>query len=179
MAAEQKSGARRLDRIDIAILQQLQNDARITNAELARAVNLSSTPCFNRVRTLERLGLFRQQVTLLDAEALGLHLNVFIQVSLEKQVEDALNRFEDAIAQRPEVMECYLMTGDADYLLRVVMPDMQSLEHFIVHWLTKIPGVSNIRSSFALKQVRYKTALPLPASGMELSARPQAPIEWT
>lgn len=179
MTSEQKSGPRRLDRIDIAILQQLQKDARITNAELARAVNLSSTPCFNRVRTLERLGLFRQQVTLLDAEALGLHLNVFIQVSLEKQVEDALNRFEEAIAERPEVMECYLMTGDADYLLRVVMPDMQSLEHFIVHWLTKIPGVSNIRSGFALKQVRYKTALPLPAGGMELVARHDAPIEWT
>ena len=99
---------------------------------------------------------------MLNPEPLGLRINVFIQVSLEKQVEDALLRFEQAISERPEVMECYLMTGDADYLLRVVVPDMQSLERFIVQWLTKIPGVSNIRSSFALKQVRYKTALPLP-----------------
>jgi DNA-binding Lrp family transcriptional regulator len=172
------AAARRLDRIDIAILQQLQQNARITNAELARAVNLSPTPCFNRVRALEKLGLFRQQVTLLDAGALGLRINVFIQVSLEKQVEDALRRFEQEVGERPEVMECYLMTGDADYLLRVVVPDMQSLERFIVQWLTKIPGVSNIRSSFALKQVRYKTALPLPVAGLTLSAQDDAPREW-
>jgi Lrp/AsnC family leucine-responsive transcriptional regulator len=178
MTSEARPASRRLDRIDIAILQQLQQNARITNAELARAVNLSPTPCFNRVRALEKLGLFRQQVTLLDAEALGLRINVFIQVSLEKQVEDALRRFEQEVGERPEVMECYLMTGDADYLLRVVVPDMQSLERFIVQWLTKIPGVSNIRSSFALKQVRYKTALPLPVAGLTLSAQDDAPREW-
>jgi Lrp/AsnC family transcriptional regulator, leucine-responsive regulatory protein len=178
MSSDAKPAARRLDRIDIAILQQLQQNARITNAELARAVNLSPTPCFNRVRALEKLGLFRQQVTLLDAGALGLRINVFIQVSLEKQVEDALRRFEQEVGERPEVMECYLMTGDADYLLRVVVPDMQSLERFIVQWLTKIPGVSNIRSSFALKQVRYKTALPLPVAGLTLSTEDDAPREW-
>jgi DNA-binding Lrp family transcriptional regulator len=161
----------RLDRIDIGILNHLQQDARITNAELARAVNLSPTPCFNRVRALDKLGLFKQQVTLLNPEVLGLQINVFIQVSLEKQVEDGLRRFEAAIDERPEVMECYLMTGDADYLLRVVMPDIHALERFIVDHLTKIPGVSNIRSSFALKQVRYKTALPLPAKGLTLHTR--------
>jgi Lrp/AsnC family transcriptional regulator, leucine-responsive regulatory protein len=160
--------SRRLDRIDIGILNELQQNARITNSELARAVNLSPTPCFNRVRALDKLGLFKQQVTLLNPEVLGLQINVFIQVSLEKQVEDALRRFEQAIDERPEVMECYLMTGDADYLLRVVMPDIHALERFIVDHLTKIPGVSNIRSSFALKQVRYKTALPLPAGGLTL-----------
>ncbi|MFC0576726.1 Lrp/AsnC family transcriptional regulator [Paraburkholderia solisilvae] len=163
--------ARRLDRIDIGILNQLQQNARITNSELARAVNLSPTPCFNRVRALDKLGLFKQQVTLLNPDVLGLQVNVFIQVSLEKQVEDGLRRFEEAINARPEVMECYLMTGDADYLLRVVMPDIHALERFIVDHLTKIPGVSNIRSSFALKQVRYKTALPLPANGLTLHGR--------
>jgi Lrp/AsnC family transcriptional regulator, leucine-responsive regulatory protein len=163
--------SRRLDRIDIGILNELQQNARITNSELARAVNLSPTPCFNRVRALDKLGLFKQQVTLLNPEVLGLQINVFIQVSLEKQVEDGLRRFEQAIDERPEVMECYLMTGDADYLLRVVMPDIHALERFIVEHLTKIPGVSNIRSSFALKQVRYKTALPLPAGGMTLYGR--------
>jgi len=169
---------RRLDRIDIGILNQLQQDARITNAELARSVNLSPTPCFNRVRALEKLGLFKQQVTLLDPELLGLSINVFIQVSLEKQVEDALQRFEAAIAERPEVMECYLMTGDADYLLRVVMPDMRTLERFILEHLTKIPGISNIRSSFALKQVRYKTALPLPSSGLTLTSSDDVETDW-
>ncbi|APR35996.1 Lrp/AsnC family transcriptional regulator [Paraburkholderia sp. SOS3] len=163
--------SRRLDRIDIGILNELQQNARITNSELARAVNLSPTPCFNRVRALDKLGLFRQQVTLLNPEVLGLQINVFIQVSLEKQVEDGLRRFEQAIDERPEVMECYLMTGDADYLLRVVMPDIHALERFIVDHLTKIPGVSNIRSSFALKQVRYKTALPLPPGGLTLYGR--------
>ncbi|WP_322061041.1 Lrp/AsnC family transcriptional regulator [Paraburkholderia sp. J63] len=172
------SNPKRLDRIDIGILSQLQQNARITNADLAHAVNLSQTPCFNRVRALEKLGLFKEQVTLLNPERLGLRINVFIQVSLEKQVEEALQRFEKAIAERPEVMECYLMTGDADYLLRVVMPDMQTLEHFILEHLTKIPGVSNIRSSFALKQVRYKTALPLPASGLTLTDPEDVATDW-
>jgi Lrp/AsnC family transcriptional regulator, leucine-responsive regulatory protein len=169
----------RLDRIDIGILNELQQNARITNSELARAVNLSSTPCFNRVRALEKAGLFRQHVTLLSPEALGLSINVFIQVSLEKQVKDALARFEQAISERPEVMECYLMTGDADYLLRVVLPDVAALEHFILERLTKLPGVANIRSSFALKQVRYKTALPLPSSGLTLPEPKNDPAEWT
>ncbi|QTB40634.1 Lrp/AsnC family transcriptional regulator [Burkholderia pseudomallei] len=168
----------RLDRIDIGILNQLQQNARITNAELARAVNLSPTPCFNRVRALEKLGLIKQQVTLLDPQPLGLRINVFIQVSLEKQAEDALRRFEEAIDKRPEVMECYLMSGDADYLLRVVVPSMKSLERFILDQLTTIPGVSNIRSSFALKQVRYRTALPLPADGLTLADADDAPQEW-
>jgi Lrp/AsnC family transcriptional regulator, leucine-responsive regulatory protein len=167
-----------LDRVDIAILSQLQQNARITNAELAESVNLSQTPCFNRIRALEKLGLIKQQVTLLNAERLGLRINVFIQVSLEKQDEAALHRFEKAISLRPEVMECYLMTGDADYLLRVVMPDMQTLERFILNHLTKIPGISNIRSSFALKQVRYKTALPLPVSGMTLPDPNDVAMDW-
>ncbi|MDR5753972.1 MULTISPECIES: Lrp/AsnC family transcriptional regulator [unclassified Caballeronia] len=173
------STKQRLDRIDIGILNQLQHNARITNAELAQAVNLSPTPCFNRVRALEKAGLFKQHVTLLNPEVLGLRINVFIQVSLEKQVEDALRRFEEAISARPEVMECYLMTGDADYLLRVVMPDVMALERFILERLTKIPGVSNIRSSFALKQVRYKTALPLPAAGLTLADPEDTPTDWT
>ena len=87
---------------------------------------------------------------------------MFIHVTLEKQVESALGVFERAILARPEVMECYLMTGDADYLLRVVVPDVPALERFILDFLTRIPGVGNIRSSFALKQVKYQTALPLP-----------------
>jgi Lrp/AsnC family leucine-responsive transcriptional regulator len=173
------SSPRRLDRIDIGILSQLQQNARITNSELARSVNLSPTPCFNRVRALEKLGLFKQQVTLLNPELLGLRINVFIQVSLEKQVEDALQRFEQAISERPEVMECYLMSGDADYLLRVVMPDMKTLERFILERLTTIPGVSNIRSSFALKQVRYKTALPLPSSGLTLVDPDDISTDWS
>jgi len=157
---------KKLDRTDIGILNSLQENARITNADLARSVNLSPTPCFNRVKAMEELGVIKRQVTLLEPDVLGLHVNVFIHVSLEKQVEGALQRFEDAIADRPEVMECYLMSGDADYLIRVLVPNIQSLERFILDHLTKFPDVANIRSSFALKQVRYKTALPLPPNGL-------------
>lgn len=158
----------KLDSTDIALLNQLQENARITNVELARQINLTASPCLNRVRALEHSAVIRKHVTLLDTERLGLRLNVFIQVSLEKQREETLRRFEEAIALRPEVMECYLMTGDSDYLVRVLVRDTQELEVFILNSLTKIPGVSNIRSSIALKQVRYKTAVPLPAEGLTL-----------
>ena len=150
-----------LDAIDWQILDHLQRDARLTNVELARLVHLSPSPCLARVRALEATGLIAGRVTLLDALKLGLKVSVFISVSLERQVEKALEAFEQAIRGRPEVMECYLMTGDADYLLRVVVPDVQALERFILDFLTRVPGVGKIRSSFALKQVKYQTALPL------------------
>ncbi len=149
------------DPIDLRILDVLQRDARIANVDLARQVHLSPSPCLSRVRRLEESGVIKQYVSLLDPRKLGLTVSVFIQVSLEKQIEAALEVFERSIGDRPEVMECYLMTGDADYLLRVVVPDLQSLERFILDHLTKIPGVASIKSSFALKQVKYQTALPL------------------
>ncbi|AXQ48193.1 Lrp/AsnC family transcriptional regulator [Stenotrophomonas rhizophila] len=152
-----------LDSIDLRILEELQANARLTNVELASRVHLSPSPCLTRVRALEESGLISRYVTLLDPYELGLSVSVFIQITLERQVERALETFEEAIQNYPEVMECYLMTGDADYLIRVVVPDVQALERFIVNQLSKIPGVANIRSSFALKQVKYKTALPLPA----------------
>jgi DNA-binding Lrp family transcriptional regulator len=101
-------------------------------------------------------------VALADAKALGLGLNVFINVSLKSQSKESLAQFEQRIAEHDEVMECYLMTGDSDYLIRVVVPEIAALERFILEQLTPIPGIEKIRSSFALKQVRYKTALPLP-----------------
>ena len=153
-----------LDPIDWRILGRLQDEARISNVDLARAVNLSPSPCLSRVRALEQSRVISRYVTLLDPLKLGLTVSVFIQVSLEKQMRNALDTFESSVLARDEVMECYLMTGDADYLLRVVVPDVQSLERFIVDYLAKIPGVASIKSSFALKQVKYKTALPLPAA---------------
>jgi Lrp/AsnC family transcriptional regulator, leucine-responsive regulatory protein len=149
------------DKTDRKILDALQDNARITNIELAQMVGLSPSPCLQRVRRLQESGLISRYVTLLNPLALGLTVSVFIQVSLERQVERALESFEKAIQSRPEVMECYLMTGDADYLLRVVVPDVPSLERFIVNYLSKISGIASIKSSFALKQVKYKTALPL------------------
>ncbi len=155
-----------LDSIDWKILGLLQGDARMANVDLAKAIGLSPSPCLNRVRALEESGYISRYVTLLNALRVGLKVSVFIQVTLERQVESALERFENAIRSRPEVMECYLMTGDADYLIRVVVADIQALEEFILKFLTKLPGVGNIKSSFALKQVKYQTALPLPVAAV-------------
>lgn len=151
-----------LDRTDVRILHELQNNARLTNVKLARRVNLSPSPCLARVRALEDAGVISRYVALVDPAAVGLGLSVFIQISLERQVEKTLDQFERAVARFPEILECYLMTGDSDYLLRVVVPDVPALQHFIINGLTKMPGVANIRSSFSLKQVKYDTALPLP-----------------
>ena len=148
----------------------LQDDARRPNVELAKAVNLSPSPCLTACARSRSSGVISRYVTLLDPLKLGLTVSVFIQVSLEKQMRNALDTFENSVLARDEVMECYLMTGDADYLLRVVVPDVQSLERFIVDYLAKIPGVASIKSSFALKQVKYKTALPLPRQ--EARSRP-------
>ena len=115
------------DAIDLKILDQLQIDASLSNVELARRVHLSPSPCLARVRALEARGLIRQYVALLEAKHLGLHLNVFISISLKLQSRQALQEFEERITLRDEVMECYLMTGDADYLLRVAVPDMPAL----------------------------------------------------
>ena len=151
-----------MDPLDHRILERLQHDARISNVDLARAVNLSPSPCLARVRALEADGTIARYVTLLDPKRLGLTVSVIVQVTLEKQVEAALETFEKAVRERPEVMECYLMTGDADYLLRVLVPDVPAFERFILEFLSRVPGVGNIKSSFALKQVKYQTALPLP-----------------
>ncbi|MBL8271367.1 Lrp/AsnC family transcriptional regulator [Steroidobacter sp.] len=150
-----------LDRTDIKILNELQKDARLTNVELAQRVNLSPSPCLTRVRALERAGIINRYVALVNPSAVGLGLNVFINITLERQVEKSLQQFQNTIQRFPEIVECYLMTGDADYLLRVVVPDVPALEEFILNGLTRIPGVASIRSSFALKQVKYDTALPL------------------
>lgn len=151
-----------LDKIDLRILAELQRDASLTNVELAARVNLSPSPCLARVRLLKQSGLISRHVTLLDPRKLGLNVNVFIQVSLEKQTRTGLDSFERAVLALPQVMECYLMSGDSDYLIRVVVAEVQALEHFIVDKLTRLAGVASIRSSFALKQVKYQTALPLP-----------------
>ena len=150
-----------LDAIDRNILHHLQENARISNVELARAVGLSPSPCSRRVRDLEKAGIVKEYVTLIDPAAADLSVSVFINVTLDKQVEQDLEVFESAVRELPEVMECYLMTGDADYLLRVVIADLEAYKSFLMDHLTRIPGVANIRSSFALKQVKYRTALPI------------------
>ncbi len=151
-----------LDSVDIRILRELQQDGSLSNADLAKRVHLTPSPCLARVRALESSGVIDRYVALAKPAALGLGLNVFISISLRAQNKEALAVFEQRIAEHDEVMECYLMTGESDYLIRVAVTDIGALEKFILEQLTPIPGIEKIRSSFALKQVRYKTALPLP-----------------
>jgi len=150
-----------IDRTDLKILQALQQSGKISNAELAKHVNLSPSPCLARVKRLEQSGIIKQYVALLDPKLAGLELNVFVFITLKTQSRELLRDFEKRVSEHPAVMECYLMTGAEDYMIRVVMPDVGSLERFIVDDLSPMPEVELIRSSIALKQVRYKTELPL------------------
>jgi DNA-binding Lrp family transcriptional regulator len=152
-----------LDGIDREILHHLQQDGRVTNADLAERVHLSPSPCLRRVRHLEEEGIIRRYATLLDPRKVGLPISVFVNVSLRSQGREAIQEFEAQIQTCPEVMECYLMTGTSDYLLRVVVPDLDAYEAFLSARLTTIASVANIQSSFSLKQVVYRTELPIPA----------------
>ena len=126
-----------LDTIDFRILTELQNDGSLTNVELARRVHLSPSPCLTRVKALEAAGVIRQYVALADPKALGLGLSVFISISLKAQSKEALAAFEQRIAEHDEVMECYLMTGDSDYLIRVAVADMAARFQALVDIWTK------------------------------------------
>ena len=148
--------------MDLKILHELQRDGSLSNVALARRVHLSPSPCLARVKALEAAKVIDRYVAIASAAALGLGLSVFVSISLRSQNKASLSEFEQRVVEHDEVMECYLMTGDSDYLLRVAVADMAALEKFILEQLSPIPGIEKIRSSFALKQVRYKTALPLP-----------------
>ncbi|SAI59861.1 AsnC family transcriptional regulator [Bordetella ansorpii] len=149
-----------LDEASLRILHELQNNAELSNADLAERIGLSPSPCWRRVSELKQSGVLRGSVYLVDPLKLGLAVNVFVHVSLKQQDKDSLNVFTEAISQRPEVMECYLMSGDADFMLRVVIQDLIKYQTLLIDCLTQIPGVASIRSSFALSQVKYTTALP-------------------
>lgn len=154
----------KLDKIDYKLLKHIQNNARISNIELAELVGLSPSPCLRRVKALEESGVIKRYAGIVDAGAVGLPISIFVNVSLQRQERSGLEEFEQRIQSYPEVMECYLMTGSSDYLVRIVVPDLQAYERFLADKLTRIPGVANIQSSFALKQVVYNTQLPLPES---------------
>ena len=150
-----------MDYIEYKILNALQNNARLSNIELAKEVGLTPSPCLRRVKNLEQKGVITGYSALINQNKVGLSVNVFVQVSLERQTEDHLEVFEEQIKEYSEVMEAYLMTGEADYLLRIVVKDLEKYESFLKENLTRIPGVSSIRSYFSLKQVIKKYNLPL------------------
>lgn len=150
-----------LDAIDRKILSALQADSRITMQELADKVGLSISPCHRRVKLLEQHGVISGYMALVDQKAIGLPVSVFISIKLVRQKEEDLNRFARAISKWDEVLECYLMTGNRDYLLRVVAADLASYEAFLKNKLTRLDGIASIESSFALSQVKYSIALPV------------------
>jgi Lrp/AsnC family leucine-responsive transcriptional regulator len=150
-----------LDAVDRKILVQLQANGRMSLAELADKVGLSASPCLRRVRMLEKAGVISRYVAVLDQRAVGLPVSVFVSIKLERQKQDALDRFAKAIERWPEVLECYLMTGPRDYWLRVVVPDLAAYERFVKQKLTRLEGIASIESSFALEQVKYTNVLPV------------------
>ena len=151
----------KLDRQDRAILAALQADGRISNVELAKAANLSESACLRRVRLLEDSGLIYGYTALVDQQMAGFPSTVFVQISLDKQQQTDIENFQRAVGNIPEVMECYLMTGDADFLLRVIAQDAADYERIHTQHLTQLPGISRVRSSFSLRTVVKKNTIPL------------------
>ena len=150
-----------LDRYDRAILTELQRDGRISNVQLAGLVNLSESACLRRVRALEQTGLIERYVALLNQKEARLSGTVFVHIALRREEQSELAAFEAAVQNIPEVMECYLMTGEFDYLLRVVISDMADFERLHNEALTRLPGVARVNSSVAIRTVRKTTELPL------------------
>ena len=149
-----------LDRYDRAILKLLQQDARITNTSLAEKVSLSESACLRRVRALEESGLIEGYSAILNQQKAGYPVNVFVNITLNQQAQSGLEAFEAAARKIPEVMECYLMTGDYDYLLRVVVADLADFERLHQH-LTRLPSVARVHSSFAVRTVTRAQLLPM------------------
>lgn len=151
-----------LDKMDIRILRALQADGGITNLDLAEKVGLSPSPCARRVKQLEDNGVIRGQATLLDASKLNLKLTALIQISMDRHTPDRFEKFEEKVGSYPEVIECLLITGQsADYQLKVVVPDMEYYQEFLLNKITRIEGVSDVHSSFMLREVINTTQLPL------------------
>jgi Lrp/AsnC family transcriptional regulator, leucine-responsive regulatory protein len=149
-----------LDRFDRAILKQLQHDARTTNTALAAKVSLSESATLRRVRALEESGLIQGYTALLDQQKAGFPVNVFVNITLDRQSQAGLEAFESAVRRVPEVMECYLMTGEHDYLLRLVVTDMADFERVHAQHLTRLPSVTRVHSSFAVRTVTRSQVLP-------------------
>ena len=152
----------KLDRIDKRILAALQENGRISNLELAEKVGLSPSPCSRRVKQLEDDGVIDRYVTLLDIDTLGLKLTALVSISMDRHTPDRFENFEKKVAGFPEVMECCLITGQAaDYQLKVVVPDMERYQEFLLGKLTRIEGVSGVQSSFVMKTPVSRSCLPL------------------
>ncbi|WP_442582874.1 Lrp/AsnC family transcriptional regulator [Mesorhizobium sp. ASY16-5R] len=152
---------RELDDIDRKIIAAIQGDGKITTQELADRVGLSASPCARRVRLLEQAGIIKGYTAVIDQKKAGVPISAFASIKLERQREEDLDRFSQAVTRWPEVLDCYLMTGQRDYLLRIVVRDLDAYEEFLKDKLTRLDNVASIESSFALKQVKRSEILPL------------------
>ena len=150
-----------LDAIDAKILKCLQQDGRLTNAELAERVGLSPSPCLRRVRMLEEAGIISRYMAVINQNKVGLGVSAFVHLKLDRPSTESIERIERELSRCPEVVDCYLMTGRSDYLLRVVAPDIASYERFLKERLNKVPGIANIETSFAMRQVVHMAPLPV------------------
>ena len=150
-----------LDRASRQILEALQADARLSTQALAEKVGLSATPVWRRVKDMEERGLIRGHVALLDREKLGLSICVLANVSLVRHSEGAVEQFERLVATQREIIECHAITGEADYVIKVVAADMKAYDAFLQQHIFKLPGVSSVRSNVVLREVKYETALPV------------------
>jgi len=150
-----------LDPHDKVLLRRLQERGRSTNAELAEAANLSESACFRRVRALETAGVITGYAAVVEPAAIGLGLTVYASITLSSQAQDVLAAFEAAVADTPEIIECHLMTGQADYIVRIVVSDIDDLERLHAKVLTRLPGVARLNSSIALRRVVQRNALPI------------------
>jgi DNA-binding Lrp family transcriptional regulator len=150
-----------IDRYDRAIVQRLQREGRMTNSALAEQVNLSESACLRRIRALEESGLIEGYAAVINQQQAGYPVSVFVSITLDRQEQADLRAFEEAVRKIPEVMECYLMTGDYDYLLRVIVADTADFERVHSKQLTRLPGVARVHSSVALRTVQKARELPL------------------
>lgn len=151
----------KLDAIDRRILGALQEDGKLTNVELAERIGLSPSPCLRRVRLLEEAGVIRGRHAALDRSAVGLGLTVFVGIKVERHHDSQAQAFREAVVGLPEVVSCHLVSGEADFLLEVVLPDLAGYERFLLGTLLKLPGVKDIRSNFAIQTVKSGAPLPL------------------
>jgi Lrp/AsnC family leucine-responsive transcriptional regulator len=151
----------KFDDVDRKIIAALQANAHTTSEQLSELVGLSASPCARRVRNLEAAGIIKGYVAVIDQVKAGLPISVFASIKLERQREDELDRFAQAVQRWPEIVECYLMTGQRDYLLRIVVKNLEAYEAFLKRTLTRLEGVASIESSFALGQVKHSQALPI------------------
>ena len=157
-----------LDAYSLKILLELQRDARQTVAQLSAAVGLSPTPCWKRVKEMEAAGVIRGYTALVEPEKVGLHLTVLVEVNLTHHSEDQVQRFEQAVAASPHIVRCQSTTGQADYLMTVLAPDIKHYERFLHYTIFKLPGVTHVRSSIVLREVKSEIALPIGKMGSRL-----------